>query len=97
MNITEHTRVTDLTAWQFADFMKAILKQEKLEGKPIQNNYCNEEFIHGYAGLANYLKCSQFCVYQRIKSGKYDKAMIRNGKKIIFKKSEVMKVLENSK
>ena len=93
MNITEQTRVIDLTVGELIDLFNNM---NKLKQEPTKvSNYCDDEFIHGYAGLANYLKCSQFCIYQRIKSGKYDNAIIRNGKKIIFKRSEIVKVLES--
>ena len=95
MQITEQTRVIDLTVGDLIDLFNNM---NKLKQEPVNvTKYSDDEYIHGYAGLANFLKCSQFCIYQRIKSGKYNNAIMRNGKKLIFKRSEIVKSLENIK
>jgi len=92
MVITEQTRVIDLTVGDLISLMNNMMPKKQ---EPIVNNYCDDEFIHGYAGLARFLKCSQKTIWEHKKDGKYDNAIIRNGKKIIFKRSEVVKVLES--
>ena len=92
MQITEQTRIIELTVGQLIDLLNNVVKPIKPE--PIIANYCDDEFIHGYAGLARFLKCNPKTIWEHKKTGKYDKAIIRNGKKLIFKKSEIIKALE---
>ena len=89
MNINEKTRIIDLEVGDLIDLITNIVNG-KMQPPPPDNN---DDFIYGYKGLAEYLKCSLTCVYKRIKSKKYDKAIMRNGKKIIFLKSEIIKII----
>jgi hypothetical protein len=94
MNITESTRVVDLNVGQLIDIMTNLKKQEA----PVKvSNFCNDDFIFGDKGLSEFLKCSIVTIYNRKKAGIYDSAIIRNGRKIIYKKSEIEKILEINK
>jgi len=92
MNFTEQTRLTDLNVGQLIDIIINLKKEEE----PVKSaNFLGDDYIYGYSGLAKILGCSKVTVYDRLKKGIYDNAIIRNGRKIIFKKSEIEKILEN--
>ena len=56
-----------------------------------------EEYVYGYKGLASLLNCS-ICSAKNLKlSGKIDKAIIQEGRKIIINRKKVLEILKNRK
>ena len=64
MNITEQTRLTDLTVGQLID---VIIHLKKVEEPVKSSNFCNDDFIYGDKGLSEFLKCSTVTIYNRKK------------------------------
>lgn len=56
-----------------------------------------KEYVYGYKGLASLLNCS-ICAAKNLKlSGKIDKAIIQEGRKIIIDKMMTLEILQKKK
>ena len=93
MNITENTRIIDLTVGQLIDLFANM--QKKVE-KPVQSDYSGDNFLYGYKGLAAFLGCSETTVYNQKEKGAYNGSIVRNGRKILFDKQKLMQILGNN-
>ena len=92
---TEDTRIIDLTVGQLIELMTNIKKQEEIKNPVKSSTFCGNDYFFGYSELAKELGCSTVTIYDRLKSGVYDSAIIRNGRKILFKKDKIKEILES--
>lgn len=89
--ITETTRLIDITV---GELISIITNAQKIAEHPvIKTEYSEMDYIHGYKGLADILGCSTTTIYHNM--DKYRPAIVKNvGRKILFKRSEIKRILE---
>lgn len=52
------------------------------------------ELIHGIEKLAAFIGCSDTTIFRRIRDGKFDSCISRNGRLLIFDKEKVMEIIK---
>ena len=72
--------------------IRSILHMEAEENKVVDKQV--PEYTYGIKGVGEFMGCSDTTVYRRIKEGKLDDAMFRNGRLLIFDTEKVMEVLK---
>lgn len=85
---SDDTRLIDLTVGELKTLIKSLTpKPQVIEEK---------EYVYGYKGLASLLNCS-ICAAKNLKlSGKIDKAIIQEGRKIIVDAQLVFELLQKT-
>ena len=81
-----------MTYGDLKDLLKSILRDETEECK--QNLKQEPEYVYGIEQLAAYIGCSESTVNRRIRAGKFESSIIRNGRLLIFDKQEVMEIIK---
>lgn len=82
----EDKRIIDMTAKEFADFLKETLQNSGkgvIEKEGIQSPISSKRYVYGISGLGALLGCSQTTACRVKSSGILDEAITQVGRKII--------------
>ena len=85
-NITDDTRIIDLTVGEFKALCESF-------SKPIKSLEKEKKCVYGLSGIAELFHCSKSAAFELKKSGKIDKAIIQDGRKIIVDKDMALKLV----
>ena len=83
-------RVIDTTAREFIEAFIYVYNSSSSESDAKQKE---PKFVYGVAGFAKLLNCSIATANRKIKSGRFDKAMHRDGRKLVFDISKVLEIM----
>ena len=87
--ILDDTPLFKLTVGEFKNLFESLVPKPQIVEE--------EEYVYGYKGLASLLNCS-ICAEKKLKmSGKKDKAIIQEGRKIMIHKKKALEILKNYK
>ena len=87
--ILDDTPLFKLTVGEFKNLFESLVPKPQIVEE--------DEYVYGYKGLASLLKCSK-CKAKNLKlSGKIDKAIIQEGRTIMFHRKTVLEILKNRK
>jgi hypothetical protein len=82
-----------LTIGELVDILDS--RQPKLESKIEEKTINQSKYVYGIAGLANLLGCSKNHAGKLKSSGRFDDAIIQNGRKIIVDSEKALELFKN--
>ncbi|WP_455612822.1 DUF3853 family protein [Bacteroides congonensis] len=87
--ILDDTPLFKLTVGEFKDLVESLV--------PKVTTVKERKYVYGYKGIASLLDCS-ICSAKKLKlSGKIDKAIIQDGRKIIADEDMILELLRKKK
>ena len=88
---TLNKRIIDMTVGEFLEVLINASKSSLFESDTKQKE---PQFVYGVAGFAQLLNCSIPTANRKIKSGRFDKATHRDGRKLVFNIRKVLEIMK---